>query len=122
MNEVLKCIHGHCSSPIPNTVNYYPIFAVLTDVIPPDQFVPYTEYVSEIFTADLMATDASRNLSSPVILHSLLCRSFSFWCLSSWSAMLPSNRTRHLYPGLSCHCKHVPCNTTQINLYKPLVS
>ncbi|XP_061389190.1 importin-4-like [Musca vetustissima] len=71
MNEVLKFVYGHCSSADPKQSELgSSIFATLTDVAP-DQFVPHMESVCEMFTAALMATEASGNMSSPVIFNIL---------------------------------------------------
>lgn len=71
MNDVLKFIYSHCSSADPKQSELgSSIFATLTDVAP-DQFVPHMESVCEMFTAALMATEASGNMSSPVIFNIL---------------------------------------------------
>lgn len=71
MNEVLKFVYSHCSSADPKQSELgSSIFATLTDVAP-DQFVPHMESVCEMFTAALMATEASGNMSSPVIFNIL---------------------------------------------------
>ncbi|KAI8126152.1 importin-4-like [Lucilia cuprina] len=71
MNDVLKFIYSHCSSSDPKQSELgSSIFATLTDVAP-DQFVPHMESVCEMFTAALVATEASGNMSSPVIFNIL---------------------------------------------------
>lgn len=71
MNDVLKFIYSHCSSADPKQSELgSSIFATLTDVAP-DQFVPHMESVCEMFTAALVATEASGNMSSPVIFNIL---------------------------------------------------
>ncbi|XP_065362442.1 importin-4 [Calliphora vicina] len=71
MNNVLKFIYSHCSSADPKQSELgSSIFATLTDVAP-DQFVPHMESVCEMFTAALVATEASGNMSSPVIFNIL---------------------------------------------------
>uniref|UniRef100_A0A1I8NQF8 Importin N-terminal domain-containing protein n=1 Tax=Stomoxys calcitrans TaxID=35570 RepID=A0A1I8NQF8_STOCA len=71
MKEVLQVVYSHCSSSDPKQSELgSSIFATLTDAAP-DQFVPHMESVCEMFTAALMATEASGNMASPVIFNIL---------------------------------------------------
>lgn len=71
MNEVLKFIYAHCSSSDPKQSELgSAIFSTLADVAP-DQFVPHMESVCEMFTAALLATEASGNMATPVIFNIL---------------------------------------------------
>lgn len=70
--EVLQFVYSHCSSSDPKQSELgSSIFATLTDVAP-EQFVPHMESICEMFTAALVATEASGNMATPVIYNILL--------------------------------------------------
>lgn len=71
MNDVLKFIFGHCSSADPAQAELgSSIFSILTDIAP-DQFLAHMEAICEMFSAALVATEASGNMVTPVIFNIL---------------------------------------------------
>lgn len=69
MNDVLKFIFDHCcSADAQQSELGSSVFAVLTDIAP-DQFLPHMESICEMFSAALVATDASGNMVTPVIFN-----------------------------------------------------
>lgn len=69
MNEVLKFIFEHCSSSDPNQSELgSSTFSILTDAAP-DQFIPHMESICDMFSSALVATEASGNMTTPVILN-----------------------------------------------------
>ncbi|XP_053955032.1 importin-4-like [Anastrepha ludens] len=71
MNEVLKFIYSYCSSADPKQSELgSSTFAILADAAP-DQFLQHMESVCEMFTAALVATEATGNMATPVIFNIL---------------------------------------------------
>ncbi|CAD7003293.1 unnamed protein product [Ceratitis capitata] len=71
MNEVLKFIYSYCSSSDPKQSELgSSTFAILADAAP-DQFLQHMESVCEMFTAALVATEATGNMATPVIFNIL---------------------------------------------------
>lgn len=69
--EVLQFIFGNCSSAdASQSEKGSSIFAILTDAAP-DQFVLHIDSICEMFTAALVATEASGNMVTPVIYNIL---------------------------------------------------
>lgn len=76
ITDVLKFIFTHCSSSDPKQSELgSSIFATLADVSP-DQFIPHMESICEMFTAALVATEASGNMATPVIFNIIAGMSF----------------------------------------------
>lgn len=74
-NEVLKFIFDACSSSDAKVSEIgSSVFATLTDMAP-DQFVHYIDSICGMFTAALLANDASGNLANPVIYNILIAMS-----------------------------------------------
>ncbi|XP_055909499.1 importin-4-like [Eupeodes corollae] len=72
IQEVLQFVYSHCSSSDPKQSELgSSIFATLTDVAP-EQFVAHMESICEMFTAALVATEASGNMATPVIYNILM--------------------------------------------------
>ncbi|XP_017483237.1 PREDICTED: importin-4-like [Rhagoletis zephyria] len=71
MSEVLKFIYSYCSSADPKQSELgSSTFAILADAAP-DQFLQHMESVCEMFTAALVATEATGNMATPVIFNIL---------------------------------------------------
>lgn len=71
MTSVLKFIFDHCSSTDAQQSELgSSIFSILTDIAP-DHFIPHIESICEMFSAALMATEASGNMVTPVIFNIL---------------------------------------------------
>lgn len=69
MNDVLKFIFDHCcSADAAQSEMGSSIFSILTDIAP-DQFLPHMEEICKMFSAALVATDASGNMVTPVIFN-----------------------------------------------------
>lgn len=71
MLQVLKFVFDYCGSVNPQQSEVgTAIFATLTSTAP-DQFVPHIASVCQMFSAALVATEASGNMATPVILNIL---------------------------------------------------
>jgi importin-4 len=70
--DLLKFIFDNSSSADPKQSELgSSTFAILTDIAP-DQFVPHMEAICQMFTAALVATEASGNMTTPAIFNILL--------------------------------------------------
>lgn len=97
MNDVLKFIFEHCSSADPKQSELgSSIFATLTDIAP-DQFLPHMESICEMFTAAMIATEASGNMATPVIYNIMLGMAYLV------PFVLGHNSGEHTYQRLMPH-------------------
>lgn len=109
MNEILKFIFGHCSSADPRLSELgSSVFATLTDVAP-DQFVPHIESICEMFSATMVATEASGNMVTPVVYNILLGMTylvpFIFGHIKAGIGKQNQRAGTEIYPVKLCGCK-----------------